>query len=981
MTRKLLIGLLVIAVLAVLGGVAARLRTAHQLRSELAAAGTEMEAGLLGSARKRLVRLAQQWPDQAEVAYQLGRCEAARGRTEAAMAAWARIRPDSPWAAPAALEFAQAAIPMGRIAEAERILQIALRSDGPQRPAARHLLLVLLGQQGRISAARSLIEALWSEPAAISSADWVDRLAMVREHAGLDLEPFPLEWNLSRLAVVGEPGAVAEQRALTLARAYLATRGGDFQRAETELQSGLSRWPDDPMIWKARLDWAVATGRVEAARAASDHVPARLLDAVEILELRAWFARQRQDTPAERRALEELIAVEPGRITTLTRLAELLQQSGDATAAAYRRRKAELDAALDRYNRLYKENRYAEHLPELASLAERLGRTFEARAFRELIAARGPSDPGAHAARIRPGRAGAAGSPPAGSLGRLLAAELGPIPARDLRAPPRGGSTRGPSPQFAAWAASAGLAGFIQDNGGSPIHQLPESMSGGVGLLDYDSDGLLDVYCVQGGHFPSGSNADVFGDRLYRNRGDGTFEDVTLPAGIDRMPRGYGHGVAVGDFDNDGRSDLFLTRWRAYALYHNRGDGTFEDVTDRAGLGGDRDWPTSAAFADLDNDGDLDLYVCHYGAWDTRDPPICRDPSGMVVIACDPRTIPSLPDHVFRNDGGRFVDVTAEAGIVDRDGRGLGVVAADLDGDGRIDLFVANDSTANFFFRNRGGFHFEEVGHVAGVAANAAGGYQAGMGVACGDLDGDGQPDLAVTNFYGESTTLFHNLGRGLFADHTAAAGLAAPSRHRLGFGVAFLDANNDGWLDLITANGHISDQRPLFPYAMTAQLFLGSPAGTLSDVTAQAGPPFRQPSVGRGLAVGDLDNDGRADAVMVAQNEPLVVFRNETGSGRRHFITFRLEGTTSNRDGVGAVVAVAAGGRIRVAPRLGGGSYQSAGDGRLHFGLGPESRVDSVEVRWPSGRVDHHRNLAADRGYRLREGAATVRSLEGFRP
>ena len=350
-----------------------------------------------------------------------------------------------------------------------------------------------------------------------------------------------------------------------------------------------------------------------------------------------------------------------------------------------------------------------------------------------------------------------------------------------------------------------------------------------------------------------------------------------MRTGIGAMPRGYGNGVTVGDYDNDGRPDLFVTRWRSYALYRNRGDGSFEDVTRAAGLDGDRDWPTSAAFADLDGDGDLDLYVCHYGEWDPEHPLICKDPSGTIILTCDPRRVRALPDHLFRNDGGRFVDVTAESGIVDRDGRGFGVVAADLDEDGRLDLFVANDSTANYLFRNKGGLRFEEIGHEAGVAANAGGGYQAGMGVACGDLDGDGRLDLAVTNFYGESTTFFQNLGQGLFADHTAAAGLSAASRHRLGFGVAFLDADNDGWLDLMTANGHISDQRPMFPYAMTPQLFLGGPDGRLADVTAGAGPPFQRLYVGRGLAVGDLDNDGLPDAVMVAQNEPLAFFHNRT--------------------------------------------------------------------------------------------------------
>ncbi len=297
-----------------------------------------------------------------------------------------------------------------------------------------------------------------------------------------------------------------------------------------------------------------------------------------------------------------------------------------------------------------------------------------------------------------------------------------------------------------------------------------------------------------------------------------------------------------------------------------------------------------------------------------------------------------------------------------------------------FDIFVANDSTANFLYHNLGGLRFEEIGHLAGVAANAEGGYQAGMGVACGDLDGDGLPDLAVTNFYGESTSFFHNLGQGFFVDHTAAIGLLAPSRFFLGFGAAFFDANNDGHLDLMTANGHISDLRPLFPCPMTAQLYLGREGGFLTEVSSQAGPVFQQLYVGRGLAIGDLDNDGRLDAVMVAQNDPVIVFRNESQPSPGHFVVFRIEGTRSNRDAVGASVAVTALGRRRVAWRFGGGSFQSAGDSRLHFGLGVSDRVESVEVRWPSGAVDRYHDLAADRGYRLREGDASPGRLEGFR-
>ena len=355
------------------------------------------------------------------------------------------------------------------------------------------------------------------------------------------------------------------------------------------------------------------------------------------------------------------------------------------------------------------------------------------------------------------------------------------------------------------------------------------------------------------------------------------------------MTRGYGQGVAVGDYDNDGHPDIFVTRWRSYALYRNRGDGTFEDATQRGGLSGDRDWPTSAAFADLDNDGDLDLYVCHYLNWDADHPRSCRNAERSIPVSCDPRSFEALPDHLFRNDGGRFTDVTAHAGVIDRDGRGLGVVAVDVDDDGRVDLFVANDLSANYLLRNRGGFRFLEQGLASGVACNALGAYQAGMGVAAGDLDGDGRPDLAVTNFFNESTTLFRNLGDGQFADHTAAVGLAAPSRARLGFGIAFLDVNDDGRLDLLTANGHLNDYRPEVPYAMPVQLLRGGPGGRLEDVTARGGAALLMPHLGRGLAIGDLDNDGRVDAVVVAQDEPLVYLHNRTAGG--HWLAHRAGG------------------------------------------------------------------------------------------
>jgi hypothetical protein len=454
---------------------------------------------------------------------------------------------------------------------------------------------------------------------------------------------------------------------------------------------------------------------------------------------------------------------------------------------------------------------------------------------------------------------------------------------------------------------------------------------------------------------------------LFRNLGGGRFVDVTVRAGLGRIPPGFGFGVAAGDYDNDGRVDLFVTRWRGYVLLHNRGDGGFDDATDRMGLGGDRDWPTSAAFADLDGDGDLDLYVCHYLAWDADHPTVCR--SARVpgrVVSCLPHEFPARPDHLFRNDGGRFVDVTESAGIVDGDGRGLGVAAADFDGDGRVDLYVANDQTPNALYVNNGGMTFEERGFVLGAACGSDGVARAGMGVACGDLDGDGRLDVVVTNFYRESASFFRNLGGG-FTDVSKPSGLAGATLFRLGFGAAAFDADADGRLDLAMANGHVSDERPESPYEMPPQLLLGGPRGRLIDVSDAAGPPWGRAGIGRGLAVGDLDDDGRLDVVIVLQNAPAIVARNTTDGGR--WLRLKLEGVASNRDAAGAVVTVRADGKTQKAWRVGGGSYLSSSDPRVHFGLGAAAVVDELSVAWPSGRVDTYRDLAANAFYVIREG------------
>jgi len=929
-------------------------------RAELRQAGLDIESGQYGKAAPRLRKLATRWPGRGEPDDLLGQCEEAAGRVDEALAAWARVPWDTPWGPSAALRRARLGLRHARLAAAEESLDLALRRGGRPADEAEGLLPSLYWLSGRSDEAARLLRKQWRsarEPAEVLRKLWQ-----------FDTEAFPTEGVRDVLEKAGREAPDDDR--VWLGRADLATRSGRLDEADGWLSRCEARRPDDPAVWRARLAWALAADRLDEVARVAAHLPADRLSPEQVLRLRARLAASRGLVEEERRELTELLGQQPGDATALERLADLAASQGrNDQVAEIRRRKADVDRARDRYRKLLAEGDPAANAAELGRTAESLGRWFEARGWWALQARKINNDAEASSAldRLAP-RVAPTRPAPGKTLADLLPSVATDRPAAGVAAE---------VPTFVDAAGPAGLR-FSHDSGRSSLRQLPETMGGGVGLLDFDGDGWLDVYAVQGGHFPPRPDAPS-GDRLFRNRGDGTFEDATAAAGLASLSGGYGHGVAVGDVDNDGHPDIFVTRWRSYALLRNRGDNTFEDATARSGLDGDRDWPTSAAFADLDGDGDLDLYVCHYLEWDPAHPRLCRNPGAEEPAYCDPRDFAALADHLFRNDGGRFVDVSAEAGIVDRDGRGLGVVAADLDGDRKTDLFVANDTTANYLFRNLGGLRFREDGVEAGVATNASGGFLAGMGVAFGDLDGDGLGDLAVTNFFGESTTLYHNWGGGRFGDHTAAAGLALPSRYLLGFGASFLDANSDGWLDLATANGHVSDFRPAAPYAMPAQLLVGGPKGRLADVSPRAGPPWSVPRIGRGLAAGDLDNDGRPDLLIVSQDAPLAYVHNTTTTGG-HFLTLRLEGIASNRDGVGAVVKVTAGGRTRVAQRFGGGSYLSAGDPRLHFGLGPVTAVDRVEVSWPSGRSDRHEGLDADAGYLLREGDPTPKPLPGFR-
>jgi tetratricopeptide (TPR) repeat protein len=965
--------LLMIAVAAIWGIV--RSIEDRKYRGWLAEAKLEIEAGRYATARSRLVELVARRPYWDEAVYNLGVCEQARDHPEQAIEAFARVSPGSPWSGWSDVRRSRLEMDRGRFAECENLLVHAAATAGPHVAESRWGLVLLLRLEGRFDEARR-----WLQDGFDVMSSPVDTLRRLYK---LDVDPFPVEGVHRALERAG--AKAPEDDRVWLGKAHLAIRRGEFPSADRWLDLCQDRRPDDLPVWRMKLECALASGRLDEVGLALPHLPAALEPAGRVAELRAWLAARGGDHEDDRRTAEQAIVRNPADTAALEQLAALEHAAGRGEdAVRLRQRIREINDVRKLYVKLLVTASPVSHADELAQLADRLGRRFDADRWRALAGRSTTTRAGNTNATAPAKPAPAADSRPtlAEALHHSFASAV-----RSLKRKPRSPGMGIVISQFTDDAHRVGLK-FVQENAEAGGRLIPPvTASGGVGLLDFDNDGWLDVYLVQGGPFPPDpkASASTPGDRLFHNRGDGTFEDVTVASGIAATPRGYGHGVAVGDYDNDGWADLFITRWRSYCLLRNKGNGTFEDVTARAGLGGERDWPTSAALADLDGDGDLDLYVCHYLKWDDKETRACADPKDPTIYRCLPLDFEALPDHVFRNDGGRFVDVTATAGIVDRDGRGLGVLAADLDDDGDTDLFVANDMTANYLFINQGGFRFEETAHAAGVAGNASGMYQAGMGVACGDVDGDGRLDLAVTNFYNESTTFFRNLGEGCFTDQTAAVGLALPTRYLLGFGIAFLDANNDGWLDLITANGHVHDGRPQYPWKMPVQLFLGDGQGKLIDASSRAGAPFQVLRMGRGLAAGDLDNDGRVDVVVVSQNEPVVYFHNHTPRAfpklgeQGHFLTLLLEGKTSNRDGVGATVSVHCSGRTRVAPRPGGGSYQSSSDPRLSFGLGSARSADWVEVCWPCGRVDRFTNLAADTGYRLREGDPVARPLRGW--
>jgi hypothetical protein len=535
------------------------------------------------------------------------------------------------------------------------------------------------------------------------------------------------------------------------------------------------------------------------------------------------------------------------------------------------------------------------------------------------------------------------------------------------------GSAPVPGPiQFADRTVEAGLSFFTTYGEKDGSTYILETTGAGAAFLDFDADGRLDVYLVNGRRLRGDGEAPR--SALFRNRGDGTFQDVTAGAGVGRS--GWGQGVAVGDVDGDGFVDLYLTFFGENVLYRNNGDGSFSDVTAQAGVaaGG---WSTSAAFADYDKDGDLDLYVARYVDFVLARAPLpgsqpnCR--YGGLPVMCGPRGLPGARDVLFRNDGKlRFSDVTAAAGDLDREAyRGLGVVFGDYDDDGWPDLLVANDAHPNLLFHNQGDGRFSEVAFEAGVAFDEDGRERAGMGVDLGDYDGDGRLDAVITNFQGEPNALYRNLGRGQFLETTWPSGLGEATVRYLGWGTRFADLDNDGLLDLLFVNGHVYpevDRHGLDEtFAQRTLLFRNAGAGRFAAVGAGAGPALAARRAGRGAAFGDYDGDGRLDVLVTSLNDRPALLRNETAAG--HWLSVALRGRRSNRDGIGARVVLEVAGRRQVRELHAGGSYLSQSELRAHFGLGDAGSAARLEVRWPSGVVDRLADVPADRRLLIEEG------------
>jgi enediyne biosynthesis protein E4 len=533
------------------------------------------------------------------------------------------------------------------------------------------------------------------------------------------------------------------------------------------------------------------------------------------------------------------------------------------------------------------------------------------------------------------------------------------------------GVTPSPAIHFDDITRAAGIH-FLHNNGAFGQKWLPETMGPGVGFIDYDNDGWQDILIVNGTDFPDHVHRHTT-LALYHNNRDGTFTDVTAKAGL--AVEMYGMGVAIGDYDNDGYDDIFVTALGQNHLFHNNGNGTFTDVTKQAGLWGPHQFSTSAAWVDYDRDGHLDLVVANYVQWSPETDIYCSL-DGKTKSYCTPESYKGASIRLWHNRGnGTFEDATAKAGLFDETSKSLGVATLDANQDGWPDLLLSNDTQPNKLYINNGNGTFTEKGVSAGVAYSEDGVARAGMGVDAADYDRSGYPSVIITNFANQMVSLYHNERNGLFVDEAPESEVGRATLLTLGFGCFFFDYDLDGWPDIYVADGHIEDAiehvQPRVHFAEPPHLFRNLGNGKFEDVTSSAGGAFSAPRVARGAAYGDINNDGALDVLVATNAGPVLLFRN-TG-GRNHSLRVKLVGTKSNRDGIGAAVRVVAGSDEQLKTLSSGSSYLSSSELVLTFGLAAHRQADAIEIRWPSGQADHLANVAADQIIIVKEGQGIV--------
>lgn len=922
-------------------------------------------------ARQLALRAVEYYPGSARVRLTAAEIELESDRREEALAHLEQVSDDGSVSALIAIGNAgDLLFQLHRLTEAERRFRRVLALD-PQNLLAKKRLAALLALAGRRLEARQFyLEIIKSgqfdthELALLGDIEQVYENPELVEHLA---NPRPEDPCLMQAAARYALFRHESTKALSLYRQLVGSH-----RQDLDVQAGLGRALIDSGTDEEFVKWHVSLP------SAADQHP-------DIWDVRGRFAQKRNEHTVAVRCYLEAIRRDPNLRNGHYQLTSLLHRLGDKEQSKkFQKRTDQLNALSDTLAIIHIDSNRGDLLEKAGRLSSELGRPWETWGWLQATAAiTGQSELRVQANRLM--RTFDANTPlvlPEMQLAAELDLSKFPLPAWETSAP---AAEKEPSLAGSRWmrgirfedsARNVGLE-FSYFNGHDPNAegmQIWEGPGGGVAALDYDGDSWPDLYFTQGCDWPPKPGQTKYLDRLFRNLGNEQFADVTTASGLGDAS--YSHGVAVGDYDSDGFPDLYVCNIGSNRLYHNCGDGTFLDVTNESGLTGSG-WSTSGLIADLNGDSLPEIYEVTYLSGREPFEHVCHDKErDNTPRTCSPAIFQAEQDRLFLNRGdGTFSDISEHAGILAADGKGLGIVAGDFDGSGRLSLFVANDTTANFLFLNQTAGpseppKFTEQGVISGCAFDAQGKAQASMGVAADDANGDGLTDLVVTNFYREGNTFYRQLPGGLFADITHTAQLKEPSLAKLGFGTQFIDGDLDGWPDLVVANGHVDDFRSHgIPFRMQAQFFANEGGGRFVELPAkQLGDYFQQELLGRGLARLDWNRDGREDFVVSHVNSPVSLVTNRTAE-TGHFFALQLRGVESNRDAIGAVVKVTADGRTRTKQLTAGDGFQVSNQRQLVFGLGDNTLVEELSVRWPSGREQVFHSVAADAEYLLVEG------------